>query len=133
MTPNRFFFPQEALDEWVHDNKVELSEGELVIRDEGRKYRIVEAVRILREVTGGEDVYDLVGKVKTVNFLVELDAELLESSMIIEDLAYDVIPGFVASPVGSLRRHLSDVPRSAAGAPETDEELLAQYLERTLG
>lgn len=117
MGPNRVFFPQAALDRWLEDNEVELSAGELFVKAEQRKYRIVEAVRVLAEVSGGEDVYEIVGRVKTVNFLTELGAELLGTSMVIGDNAYDVVPGFVGAP-------LNDAP----ALPKSEEELLAQYL-----
>lgn len=136
------FFPSGALDEWVHADKIDLSATEFCIKAEGRRYRIVEAVRVLAEVTGGEDVYDIVGRVKTVNFLRELGAELLGSSMIIDDLAYDVAPGFVGSPVGTFASHLTDPARRDALAersdlevrkkPQSDEELLAQFLIQNL-
>ena len=83
-----------ALDEWVADDRVDLAADELVIRAENRKFRIVEAVRILREVTDSADPNELVGKVKSRAFLAELGAEILEGSMIIGDNAYDIVPGF---------------------------------------
>ena len=142
MPTNRVFFPQEALDEWVHEERVDLSTNEFVIKGEGRRYRIVEAVRVLAEVTGGDDIHELVGKVKTVGYLGELGAELLGNSMIIDDLAYEVVPGFFGAPIGTFAEHLSDPARAAALArsdqlvlrdkPQSDEELLAQYLMRTL-
>jgi hypothetical protein len=127
---NRVFFPQEALDQLVHDDRVDLVGNQLVIRSEQRKYRVVEAVRILKEVTGGLDTYELVGKVKTVSFVTELGAEVLDTSMVLGDLAYEVIPGFMGAPIGSLTAHRQSVPPVAvAGAlPENDEDMLAQYL-----
>lgn len=129
MAPNRVFFPQSALDEWERDGRIELREGELVIREEGRRYRMIEAARILREVTGAEDLHDLAGRVKSAAFLAELGAELLGSSMLLGDLAYDVVPGWLGAPVAAPAGRAA-----AAGAgPRTDEELLGQYLVRTLG
>jgi hypothetical protein len=124
---NRVFFPQEALDQLVHDDRVDLVGNQLVIRSE---QRVVEAVRILKEVTGGLDTYELVGKVKTVSFVTELGAEVLDTSMVLGDLAYEVIPGFMGAPIGSLTAHRQSVPPVAvAGAlPENDEDMLAQYL-----
>jgi len=117
---NRVFFPQSALDLWLSEDRVDLLGSELVIKSEGRKYKVVEAVRILTEVTGGLDEYELVGKVKTVSFLTELGAELLDTSLIL----------FAGAPVGTLSQHrAASVPPPAADAlPASDEELLAQYL-----
>ncbi len=128
---NRVFFPQRALDSWLGADRVDLVGSELVIKGEGRKYRVVEAVRVLAEVTGGLDVHELVGKVKSVSFMTELGAEILDTSMVLGDLAYDVVPGFAGTPVGSFAEHRAtsapppDGPRSSS-----DEEMLAQYLAR---
>lgn len=135
MVTNRVFFPQEALDQWLRDNRVDISAGELVIRAEGRRYKVIEAARVLAEVSGTPDLNELVGKVKTVNYLTELGAELLGSSMIIGDNAYDIVTGFVGSPVGTFAEHRRSSIAGDAVAPSTarsDEELLAQYLMQTL-
>jgi hypothetical protein len=127
---NRVFFPQAALDEWLAEDRVDLKQDELMIKSEGRRYRIVEAIRIMREVTGAPDAHELLGKVKSRAFLNELGAEILEGSMILGDNAYDVVPGFVGAPVGSFADHRRSVPEIAAAArsPSTDEELLATFL-----
>ena len=122
---NRIFFPQEALDVWVADDKAELNEEELLLRSEQRRYRTVEAVRVLREVTEGADPNEIVGKVKSKAFLAELGAEILEGSMIIGDNAYDIVQGFVGAPVGTIEDHKKAVPES----PASDEEVLARFLQ----
>jgi len=128
---NRVFFPQQALDGWVSQGRVEVSGRELTIRAENRRYRIVDAIRVLREVTHGQDEYDIVGQVKSVNFLVELGAELLGTSMILGESAYDVVPGFLGTPIGSFEDHR--VANASPEAPtQSDEELLARYLVEDL-
>lgn len=122
---NRVFFPQAALDEWVADDRIDLRSDELTMKTEGRRYRIVEAVRVMREVSGTADGNELIGKVKSIAFLTELGAEVLQSSMILGDNAYDVIPGFVGAPVGAFADHRKSIPDSKAA---TDEELLAVFL-----
>jgi hypothetical protein len=138
MGNNRVFFPQAALDQWISDGKVDLAGDELTIKPEARRYHILEAARIVREVTGQADMNELVGKVKTRQYLNGLGADLLENSMVLGDNAYDVIPGFVGAPVGTLEEHLADPARAeskgAAGAqargaaPASDEDLLANFL-----
>jgi hypothetical protein len=127
---NRVFFPQAALDQWLSEDRVDLIGSELTIKGEGRKYHVVEAVRILQEVSGGLDEFELVGKVKSVSFLSELGAELLDTSLVMGDLAYEVVPGFAGAPIGTLAQHRAQsVPPPAAGPlPSNDEEMLAQYL-----
>ena len=139
-TENRVFFPQEALDQWIVDGTVDLHDAELTILSEGRRFRLAEALRVLGEVTGGGDPHELVGRVKTRTFLEQLGAEIVESSMLIGDSAYDVQPGWIGVPVGSFAEHLaSDARRAARSAgtkgpvdPGGDEELLARFLEQNL-
>jgi hypothetical protein len=126
---NRVFFPQAALDDWIADDRVDLQHDELTMRSEGRKYRIIEAIRVLREVTGGPDANELLGKVKSRAFLNELGAEILEGSMILGDNAYDVVPGFVGAPIGSFADHRKSIPESSTvQGLSTDEDLLATFL-----
>jgi hypothetical protein len=96
---NRVFFPQLAIDQWGIDGKVDLSQDELILLSEGRRYKVEESVRVVREVTGADDEHKLVGKVKPKAFLASLGAEILENSMILGDNAYDVVPGWTAAPV----------------------------------
>ncbi len=101
-----------------------------MIRGEQRKYRVAEAVRILGEVTGGLDTYELVGKVKSISFVTELGAEVFDTSMVLGDLAYEVVPGFLGAPIGTLAQHrAASIPPPATGPlPTNDEDMLAQYL-----
>ena len=123
----RVFFPQTALDEWVGENRADIKGEELTLKNEGRRYRIIEAVRVLREVTGADDPHELLGRVKTRAFLVELGAELLEGSMILGDNAYDVIQGFVGSPTGTFSDYRKTAPKAFAGIA-SDDELLSRFL-----
>jgi len=142
MGRSRFFFPQQALDSWIHEERVELTGDELTILSEGRKYRLTEAAHILRDATGESDAFDLVGRVKSVAFLTELGAEILDNSMIVGDSAYDIETGFMGVPVGTFAEHVSNpVAREAehvsdhsaeTSEPGSDEELLGQFLMRIL-
>ncbi len=129
---NRVFFPQAALDQWLGEGRIDLKNDELLIKNEGRRYRIIEATRILREVTGSDDPNELLGKVKSRAFLAELGAEILETSMIIGDNAYDIVPGFVGAPIGTFAEHKKNIPGTATKNLTTDEELLASFLTSKL-
>src|SRR5262249_49695021 len=123
------FFPQAALDQWISEDRVDLVGSELVIKGEGRKYRVLEGVLIIKEVSGGIDQFELVGKVKSVTYSTELGAEVLENSMVLGDLAYEVIPGFVGARIGSFEQHRAgSIPPPASAAVASDEDMLAQYL-----
>jgi hypothetical protein len=133
---NRIFFPQAALDDWILEGSVELAGNQLTILGEGRRYRIAEAVRVLREVGGVPDVNDVVGRVKSKVFFEELGAEIFEGSMIIGENAYDVTTGWLGAPTTSFSDHVATRHSSAAGEftaePRTDEDLLARFLLKTL-
>lgn len=139
MNKNRVFFPQEALDRWLESGEVELSQGLLTIKTERRRYRLVEAARVMAEVSGLPDPHEVMGKVKTVGFLSELGASLLGQSMVIADNAYEIVPGWLGSPVGTFAEHRAEQsaapnphPSRNASAPGSDEELLASFLVRNL-
>ena len=130
MGKNKVFFPQEALDAWVVTGSVELHDQDLLLKDEGRRYRLSEGARILKEVTGEPDSFDLVGKCKTLTFLQELGADILERSMIIDNNAYDIVPGFLGTPLG-----MPEEPAATtSGRPPmlSDEDLLAQFLAKNM-
>jgi hypothetical protein len=130
------FFPQAALDVWLTDGTVDLRADELTIVAEGRRYRLTEAVRIVNEVTGGPDTNDVLGRVKSKALLVEKSAELLESSLVLGENAYDVVPGWLGEPIGTFDEHVSSqqkAPSLRPGPPPvTDEDLLVTYLLKTL-
>jgi len=134
MGKNRVFFPQTALDQWVGEGKVELAGDELTIKPGARRYRILEAARVLGECTGLPDANELVGKVKSRLYLSELGADLLEKSMVLGENAYDIIPGFLGAPIGTFEEHVATAaggdpsPAGAAASPASDEDLLAKFL-----
>jgi len=132
---NRIFVSGALLDRWVTVGRVDLEDGVLTVRTTGARYSVEEAARILREVTGSGDPRDLVGRVRTLSELADLGAEVLDRSLVLGEFAYDVVPGFLASPEGSDERVpalgileslsvLSEAPRR----PQSDEELLARFL-----
>jgi hypothetical protein len=66
---------------------------------------------------------------------------LLGESMVIADNAYEVVPGWLGSPVGTFAEHRAErsastslpAPRpSSSSLPGSDEELLASFLVRNL-
>ena len=100
---NGVFFPQAILDILVDAGKIDMVGEHLVLTDGGYRYKVGEAVRILREVATGDDPSRLCGKVRFSEELAEqLGAELLGDSLLIEDSAYDVVPGFLGIPVGQV-------------------------------
>ena len=137
MGKNRVFFPQEALDRWLAEGRVEIIGSELTIPTERRRYRLLEAVHVVSEEAGYADPDELVGKVKTMLYLMELGAELLGDSMVLGDNAYRIVAGWLGTPIGTLAEHRAErleLRPSRAPAPPhgSDEELLAVFLARNL-
>jgi hypothetical protein len=67
--------------------------------------------------------------------LEEKGAEILESSLLLGDNAYDVVPGWLGEPVGTFDEHVVERslrPDSSARTPGNDEDLLATYLLKAL-
>ena len=119
---NRVFFPQAALDQWIVDGHVDLNRGELTFLGESgpsRRYAVEEAVRVMKDVSGEGDTASLIGRVKTRAWLESQGGEIVETSMLLGDAAYDVEPGWVGTPVGSF---------AGGSEAKTDEELLAKFL-----
>lgn len=138
---NRVFFSQTAFDRWLVEGAIELAGNELTIIADGRRYRVAEAVHVLREVAGVPDQNDIVGKVKSKLFLEELGAEILEGSMIIGENAYDVIQGWLGAPTSTWADHVQSIERKKAREsfsnefpeePKTDEDLLARFLMKSM-
>ena len=135
---NRIFFPQAALDQWVLEGSVELAGNQLTILGEGRRYRIAEAVRVVREVSGVPDANDVIGKVKSRVFFEELGAEIYESSMLIGENAYEVRTGWLGVPTSTFNAYLSTRRPTGIAAgeftaePRTDEDLLARFLLKNM-
>jgi hypothetical protein len=112
---NSAFFPQSLLSILMDLGKVDLEGEELVLHNEPYRYKTLEAIRVIAEVTTGEDPHGLCGKVTSRAKLTdELGAEILGNSMLVEDNAYDVIPGFMGAPIGDVD------PGTEAGKSELD-------------
>ncbi len=131
---NRVFFPQAALDEWIVSGTVELNGQDLTVLAAGRQYKLAEAVHVLRDVSGTGDTHELVGLVKARAYLEQLGAELVETSMLIGDSAYDVDPGWLGIPAETFADFVqSSACREACGRsghppPMREEDLLGKLL-----
>ena len=120
MGVNRVFFPQEALDAWLAEERVSLEDDLLTLLDRGQRFKIEGAVRIVAEVADGGDTPGLVGKVKTVPQLEALEAEHASGSLVLGDNAYEVVEGFVGLPLESAEplptgSDLASATRAAVG------------------
>ncbi len=133
---NRLFLPQSALDDWIVAGIVELEDGVLSLLSEGRRFKLTEAARVIGEVSGSGDTHELVGRAKARADLEQMGAEIVESSMLLGDAAYDTIPGWFGVPLGPFGDAQESAPRKStrggkrAAEPKTDEELLRRFLAK---
>lgn len=133
---NRVFFPQDALDAWMVDGLAELNGAELQLTGKGIIFKVAEAVHVVGEVTGADDAHELVGRVKTRVALEELGAELMESSLLMGDNAYDVVPGWlglVSPPTLEMEKGKLLASGALAASRGTIEEVLAELLSPSRG
>jgi hypothetical protein len=136
MSENRLFVSGALLDRWVTVGQVELGESVLEVKRTGTRYALEEAAHIVKEVTGAGDPGGLVGRVRTLSDLSTLGAEVLDRSLVLGDVAYDVVPGFMAARLGASGAKVSSsqvldelsLLASPRRALQTDEELLARFL-----
>ena len=118
---------------------MDLTATELIVLAEGRRYKVVEAIHVVAEVTGANDAHQIVGKVKPKAALEEIGAEIVESSMIIGDNAYDIVPGWMGTASTPFADHMASADRMKARGGKTDvvlpkkeEDLLTALAEGTL-
>jgi hypothetical protein len=148
---NKMFWPQDLLDEWTLDERIIIDGARLSILAEKRTYRIEQALFFQADVANGDDPRHLVGRVRSLADIHSMGGEYYLDSVVLEDTAYTVVPGYTGEPenvdsvtpsppaerVGG-KTNLSDSePQSIAtalsaqtgqGQEASDQELLAKFL-----
>lgn len=127
------FFSQETLDQWLAEGRADVEGEILVLKPENRRFQLLTAVHITNEVTGNQDTPGLLGRVKDSEQLAQLGAEHVSTSVILGDNAYEVVQGFVASPVqeilsGDSLAAVTQAITGDAGPAPHDVDLLTQFL-----
>jgi hypothetical protein len=132
--PNRVFIPQEVLDLWLSEERVSIEGETLTLRPEGQRFALKTAVRFMREVAGGGDRKELVGRVKDLDQIAALGGEYVSGSVVLDPDAYEVVEGFVGTPLHEELREqpaassLTGAALAAVGeAPTGDIDLLARF------
>jgi len=118
MAENRVFLPQDAVDIWLAEERIELDGEIMALMPEGQRFRLSTALRFMAEVAEESDPHDLVGRIKSLEQLAELDGEHASGSVIIGDNAYDVVEGFVGMPLEQSEPsgdNLGNATRAAVG------------------
>jgi hypothetical protein len=101
------------------------------LKSTGQTYRLTEALRILREVSGAGDGQRLEGKVKTVAGIRSLGAEILGGSILIGELAYEVAFGWLGA-LEAARETGAMAPPSGKALRSSDADLLARFILSSL-
>ncbi len=71
----------------------------MTLTELGRAFVMKPGVHFIRATGQDHDPNDLVGLVKSKEWLDEHGGEQFESSVILKDTAYDVIDGFIGEPL----------------------------------
>lgn len=96
----RLFISQEQMDRWTADAKVKLQDDVMSLPALGRSFRLITAVHFTKLVDGA-DKLGLCGRVKTDAQLAQLKAEQFGTSVIVGEVGYECVEGFVGEPVES--------------------------------
>jgi hypothetical protein len=99
----RIFVAQTLADSWLAAGRVQLERDLLRISDAGGggiTDLFINPAVFFERIDGSEaDVHDVVGRVKTAQELAQMGADHYESSVVMGDYAYTVVPGYLAIPV----------------------------------
>lgn len=122
------FIAQSTLQQWADQGKVRLEETTLLLVKEQRQVSLRPAVRFTQILGSDSDPNGLVGKVKTTTQLAELGAEHYMDSVLLGEVAYTVVEGFLgdmmaSTPVGqappaaplSIASKTKEVPAAVQG------------------
>lgn len=123
MRENRVFVPQDALDQWLSEGRVEIDGEVMKLLPDGQRFQLKTAVRFTTEVAGGGDAEKLVGKVKDLDQIAALSGDYSSGSVVLGDNAYEVIEGFVGEPMKD-SKFVS--PLAGIEADKSDVDLLAK-------
>lgn len=100
------FITNAMLTQWSDQGKVRLDDTTLTLLQENRTVKLQPAVRFLKLIDGGEDPNKLLGKVKTPDQLSEMKAEHYMDSVILGDIGYTVVEGYLGDlspPTGAAK------------------------------
>lgn len=120
----KLFLPQKTLEDWSMNEKADLQDGKLVVKEGGASTHPVSAAVHFVKLVSGEDANSLVGRVKTQAQLQTLGAEHFADSVILGEAAYEVAEGYVTE-VQVAAPPKAD-PKKKAANPEAD--LLAAFI-----
>ncbi len=129
MSKNRLFVAQSTLDRWLEESRVSVDGEVMTTSPEAHEFTLKTAVLFREEVTGAGDAAGLLGRVKDLEQIAALGGDYSSGSVILGDVAYEVLEGFVGEPIipeaddVATGDSLADAMRSAAGDTSRSGEI----------
>jgi hypothetical protein len=114
------FVSQAMIDSWADQGRIDFVGNVMTMlsgEGKGRSYQLEPAVRFLALLGADQDPHQLLKKVKSVAQLKELGAEVIDSSVVLGDVAYEVEPGFLAEMSALQAAAAAKVDPARAAAP----------------
>jgi len=113
------FVAQAMIDSWADQGRIDFVGNVMTLlsgEGRGRSYALEPAVRFLALLGAETDPHRMLKKVKSVAQLKELGAEVIDASVVLGDVAYEVEPGYLAE-VSALQAAAKAAPARAAPPP----------------
>jgi len=97
----RIFIAQSLVDVWISEGKADLERDFLRVPSGTSSVALfINPAVYFDKVDGSEtDEADVIGRVKTSQELAQMDAEHYDTSVVLGDAAYTVVPGILATAV----------------------------------
>ncbi len=113
------FVSQAMIDSWAEQGRIDFVGNVMTLlsgQGRGRSYALDPAVRFLALLGAESDPHQMLKKVKSVVQLKELGGEVIDASVVLGDVAYEVEPGYLAemSALQAAAAAKADPARSAA-------------------
>lgn len=98
----RLFVAQSALDRWIDAGGISLDADVMRLSAAPSVAFFVNPAVYFVSIDGGtQDPFDIIGACKTSHELAQMGADHYETSVLIGENSYTVVPGFVGVPVGA--------------------------------
>lgn len=94
------FVPEALVASWVRAGQARRDEARLTL-DDGRRFVLVEALRVLGRRDGEIDPYGMTGRAEAVTELVRRGVVIARDGVRLGSAVYDVEPGFTVQPAPS--------------------------------
>ncbi|GAB4303042.1 MAG: hypothetical protein Kow0090_18650 [Myxococcota bacterium] len=126
----QIFLPGDKLEEWAEKGQVIVVGDVAEIAGKGLKYKLEEAVRFSRCLSGASDPRALVGKVLTTKQIEGLNAEHFPGSVIMGDDAYEVSEGFLGNLIEPSTEKPAEIPTPPSKSAKAPQKLQAEQAKQ---